>query len=481
MKRLYQLIAGSIAILLFTVSSISLIAEEKIPEIIKRLEPSVVVILTYKNGVNTGQASGFFISAEGDIITNYHVLQDADSIEIKTSDGKSYPVTKILAEDKEGDLIRISSEVPKSKVKPVALSKSKPAVGERILVIGSPLGLEKTVSDGIVSAVREIPGLGNIIQTTAPVSPGSSGSPLVNMNGEIIGIISFQIVEGQNLNFAIPSERIAGLTPIKEKTLNQWVLDRILEWLDSTVRLYCLGLSAIICDNYEEAINFFKQAIDTDPKYADAYIEMGYCYNKIGRYNEAIECFKQAIRIEPDYARAHYNLGIIYDDLGRYYEAIECYKQAIRIKPDYAEAHCNLGNSYINLGRYNEAIESYKQAIRIEPDDAYVHCALGGAYYDLGRYYEAIECYKQAIRIEPDDAYVHCALGGAYYNLGRYNEAIDCFKQAIRINPDYASAHFTLGLTYLIIEDKGSALEEYKILKNLDKERANELFNFIYK
>jgi hypothetical protein len=73
-------------------------------------------------------------------------------------------------------------------------------------VIGTPLGLEQTVSDGIVSARREIPGFGRIVQMTAPISPGSSGSPVLNMRGEVVGVATFLIDMGQNLNFAIPAE-----------------------------------------------------------------------------------------------------------------------------------------------------------------------------------------------------------------------------------------------------------------------------------
>ena len=78
-------------------------------------------------------------------------------------------------------------------------------------------------------------------------------------------------------------------------------------------------------------------------------------------------------------------------------------------------------------------------------------------------------------------SYKQANLGTAYGELGKYEEAIEAFRQAIRINPDYADAHYNLGLTYLILKDNGSALEQYKILKKLDSERANQLFNLIYK
>jgi len=456
-------------------------AQETLPEIIKKVQASTVLILTYDEaGKVKAQGSGFFISKNGDIITNRHVLEEASKAEIKVGEGKVYAITGIVAEDKEHDLIRASVDIPPEIVSPIELNCSVPEVGERVIVIGSPLGLDQTVSDGIVSAVREIPQFGKIIQITAPLSPGSSGSPVVNMKGEVIGIATFQILEGQNLNFSIPSERIAKLESGKVKTLAEWKSGKTEEWLSSAEGLSAIGLFHAGAEDYEKALSYLERAVKQDPNFADAYFLIGWCHDMLGKYNEAIESYKQAIRIKPDYAEAHFNLGGAYVSLGRYNEAIESYRQAIRIKPDYAEAHFNLGVAYRSLGRYNEAIESFKQAIRIKPDYAEAHFNLGVAYRSLGRYNEAIESFKQAIRIKPDYAEAHLGLGLAYVSLGRYNEAIESYKQAIRIKPDYAEAHLILGLAYIITGDKGSALDEYKILKEIDKELANKLFNAIY-
>ncbi len=491
-------------------------AEENLPEIIKRIQPSVVVILTYdKEGQISGQGSGFFINEKGDVITNRHVLEGANSAEVKTTNGKVYPITKVLVEDKEGDLIRVSVDIPASLVHASLVSATIPEVGERIIVIGSPEGLEQTVSDGIVSAVRDIPAFGKIIQITAPMSPGSSGSPVVNMKGEIIGVATFQMVEGQNLNFAIPGERSLKLAQGKLQTFPEWAKSGEKEGLDSAEKLNYAGLVLVWSENYEKALSYFEQAVKKDTRFADAYVNIGFCDGKLGRHIEEIEAYKQAIRIKPDFAEAHCNLGVAYGELGRWNEEIKAYKQAIRIKPDYAKAHYNLGVAYDNLGRYNEAVEALKQAIRIEPDDAEAFNNLGVAYSELGHHNEAVDAFKQVIRIKPDDAPAHYNLGNAYGELGQYNEAVEAYKQAIRIKPDYfnahcnlgmtygklgrysdatqalkqairikpdlAEAHWNLGVAYLMLEDSGSALEEYKILKNLDKDLANQLFNLIYK
>src|SRR5207248_4620099 len=89
----------------------------------------------------------------------------------------------------------------------LSLERTSPQEGESIVVIGNPFGLEGSVTNGIVSAVRDIPGFGRIIQITAPISPGSSGSPVVNMQGQVIGVATLQITGGQSVNFAIPSDR----------------------------------------------------------------------------------------------------------------------------------------------------------------------------------------------------------------------------------------------------------------------------------
>jgi len=395
MRQLRRFLIPSVTLFFCFIFSLSALAQGKLPEIVKKIEPSTVVILTYdKDGKIIGQGSGFFISEKGDIITNRHVLAGAHRAEVKTTSGKVYAITMIVSEDKEADIIRVSVNITKESVRPLSLSSSIPEVGERVAVIGSPLGLERTVSDGIVSAVREIPAFGKIYQITAPISPGSSGSPVVNMKGEVIGVATFQFIEGQNLNFAVPGERIAKLKTEEGKTLNEWKKGKAEEWLTSAEGFYYIGLTFLWAGEYEKALPYFEKAAKKDPSYAEAHSNLGVIYGILGRYTEAIEACKEAIRIKPDFARAHLCLGVAYGRLGRYMEAIEANKQAIRIKPDFAEAHSALGVVYGKLGRHMEAIEAFKQAIRIQPDYAEAHLCLGFNYLFIGDRGSALDQYK---------------------------------------------------------------------------------------
>jgi len=170
-----------------------------------------VAIETFDAKENTlSRGSGFFIAPDR-VITNRHVIERAARVEIHLLNGKKYPVKGVVAVDGEGDLALLAVDVPKELAVPIPFVRAVPQEGESIVVIGNPYGLEGSVSNGIVSAVREIAGYGKIIQITASISPGSSGSPVVNMAGQVIGVATLQAAEGQNLNFAVPAERISQL------------------------------------------------------------------------------------------------------------------------------------------------------------------------------------------------------------------------------------------------------------------------------
>ena len=184
-------------------------AQSNIPRLVKKVMESVVTIVTYSNaGAMRAQGTGFILNPTGNIITNRHVLDGADSAQVKYHDGRIQTVQSIVGENRDYDILVITTTTKPAFNSGLTLSPSAPEIGEHIIVVGTPLGLDYTVSDGIVSALRTVPEFGDIIQISAPISPGSSGSPVINLKGEVIGVATFQYVAGQNLNFAIPSSQI---------------------------------------------------------------------------------------------------------------------------------------------------------------------------------------------------------------------------------------------------------------------------------
>jgi len=517
----------SLICFLFVVLASHSFAEVDLTELVENIHPAVATVITYdKNKNPLGQGSGFFIDANGHLITNYHVLAGASHAEVRTYDGKRYLIKSVIGENKKMDLIKVLVDIPRSSVQWIEATRILPSVAERVVVIGSPMGLEQTVSEGIVSSVREIPEIGKILQISASISSGSSGGPVVNMKEKVIGVVSFYLIKGQNLNFAVLAQYFIDLKPFKTtKTISEWtyrVDQKTLRKKPQKSRLFVriepegaririLNIKPkfyqgivlksgsyhieVSADGYKMKKIWIKIKPKEDKSLKislkklphllsanpDELFSMGFDYAKKGENKKAIEAYKQAIRIDPDDAMAYYNLGVVYHRLSLYREAIEAYKQAIRIDPDDAKVHSSLGVDYGNLGLHRESIEAFKQAIRIDPDDAGAHYNLGVSYGKLGHHREAIEAYKQAILINPDYAEAHLNLGIDYGQLGHHRESIEAFKQAIRIDPDDAKAHYCLGLIYIELRHRGDALEQYKILKTLDKEKANDLFDTIYR
>ena len=457
------------------------LGQENLPDLIKKVEPSIVVILTFNQaGKQMGQGTGFFISKNGDVISNHHVLQGASRSRIKLSSGEEFAVKRVVAEDPEGDLVRISVDIPEERVTPLSISPETPRVGEKVLVIGTPLGLDQTVSDGIVSAIREIPDFGRIMQMTAPISPGSSGSPVLNMKGDVVGIATFLLVAGQNLNFAVPAERISTLSAGSGRSLQEREEKRERIAAEEATELYATGLRYVWAGKYEMALPYFIETVKRNSKHAGAFFQLGYCLTRIGKNQEALGPYRKAQELRPKDPAVYSNLCGALGQVNRYREAAEACKQALEFAPDLAEAHNNLSWVYHRQGRYPEAIESGKQAIRRKPDFAEAHYNLGNGYAGMKQYDQAAEAYKQAIRLEFDYAEAHLNLGAAYNQMGRYEEAVDCYKRALRMKPLMPEGHLNLGMIYLKLGDKGSAIEEYRILKDLNKEMANRLFDLIY-
>lgn len=183
-----------------------------IPAIARAANGAVVsIIMSDKDGRPTAQGSGFVVSKDGRIVTNYHVIKDGKSAIVKLPDGAFFVVDGVLAVDKDRDIAIIKAHGENFRT--VNLGDSgRVQVGDEVVAIGNPLSLESTVSNGIVSGMRTVGEEGGrFLQITAPISPGSSGGPLFNTAGEVVGITTSGLKGGENLNFAIPINDAKGL------------------------------------------------------------------------------------------------------------------------------------------------------------------------------------------------------------------------------------------------------------------------------
>jgi S1-C subfamily serine protease len=354
-------------VLTLALSFASLIhAQETLPALVKRVKPSVVAIATYDaSGEALMTGSGFFL-APGQVVTNLHVIRGAARAEIKTLDGKGkvYPVSGALAIDEEGDLALLGIDMPLDRSRGAELARELPDEGESIFVIGNPLKLEGSVSDGIVSAVREVPNSYRIIQITAPISHGNSGSPVFNLRGEVLGVVTVKVTNGQNINLAIAAGRVAQLRAGKLQLLPDLALRSKGDVAESSYRN---GLDSLWLGNYDSAVGYFENAVNKNPKRVDAWVQVGYCRVKQGKNQEAIRAYLQALQLKPEDAEIRNKLGDAYYYAGRLREAIESYTMAKQLEPNNAETFYNLAIAYFESGNQAMAATEAHTLQKLDP------------------------------------------------------------------------------------------------------------------
>jgi tetratricopeptide (TPR) repeat protein len=216
-------------------------------------------------------------------------------------------------------------------------------------------------------------------------------------------------------------------------------------------------------------------------------------YERNTFWKSDIKLLEDCIKKSPNKIRIRYNLGLAYQRAGLYQEAVESYQRAIELKGKEnkinragtyfesmdASLYNNLGVVYRKLERYEDAIKSYLQAIRIKPSDPDSFNNLGLAYYAVNKLREAVDAFRQAIFLKPDDDEFYYNLGVTFNKLNIHRDAVKAYMEAIRINEGNVKAHFNLGVSYSLLGERNLATDQYKILRNLDKERAHKLLALI--
>jgi tetratricopeptide (TPR) repeat protein len=277
------------------------------------------------------RASGIFTSPDGRLVTNYHVLatKKFDHIVAQLPTKAFYVLKNPIAVSKKYDLAILqfdANEVPFVRINTAITAQAR----EHILAIGSPMGLEQSVSEGVISyPQRQIAGV-DFIQFTAPISPGSSGGGLFNMSGRILGITTMSWSDqswAENLNFAVPVKYIDKVSEGGPEFTK-----------DSPDYFYAEGVINTNKKNFAKAEENFKNAIRIDKNYVNAYTNLGDLYYETGRYNDGVEILESARTILPNDPDINYALGLAYETISRYDEAIAAYKTVLGSRPEDKDA-----------------------------------------------------------------------------------------------------------------------------------------------
>lgn len=291
-------------------------------ELFKVLSPSVFVIETLDaKGVAIALGSGVSISND-EIVTNRHVIEGGKSWRVRQG-GNTWPA-RIAFVDSGHDLCELRVSGLNA---PAVITRTSSAlsVGERVYSLGAPEGFELSLSEGLISGLRKFEGV-SLIQTTAPISHGSSGGGLFDEEGKLIGITTFAIKDGQNLNFAIPTELVLGL---KDHPATELQLTETERNASQAMLLSQIANDAMQSGDFKKALETYQQLSQLTPNDPGAWFGVGEVSLKLNHLYQALEACRKAVQVGPEDADSWNCLGDVYDRMGQFSQAEQAFKKAI--------------------------------------------------------------------------------------------------------------------------------------------------------
>jgi tetratricopeptide (TPR) repeat protein len=437
-------------------------------QIFKQVSPSVVVVhVSDSTGKGIALGSGVVIE-RGVVITNCHVAEAGQKLEVSLL--KTAYAASVRYADPDRDLCELS--VPKLLAPPVTFGDSQHLeVGQRVYAVGAPEGLELSLSEGLVSSVRSSAGL-HFIQTTASISPGSSGGGLFDDHGRLVGITTFYVTEGQNLNFALPADWIHGIAERAKATAQATSKAQQVE-VSRVMKVMALEVKS----DWPGALSACQQWVKAQPDSIWAWECLGEAYEQLREYEKAVQAYQRAAENGTMDTWAWSQLGASLDKLNRYNEAAEAYLNAVRLDTADSKTWVGLGLTYGVLHNYGDAVEALQTALRLDPQNASAWAVLGMVYEELDEYGKAAEADEQAVQLNPKDATSWGGLGLAYGKLRENQKASEALERAVTLNPADAYSWFNLGVSYCGLGQRDKVINVYQRLQILDQESANKLFN----
>lgn len=229
-----------------------------------------------------------------------------------------------------------------------------------------------------------------------------------------------------------------------------------------------LGFSLVEQQKFVEAVAALERALVIDPALADARYLLGKAAKALDDQPESVRHFTQTLALKPDFEFAYRDLVDLLLQSGKTEDAKAIVRRAILALPNSAEFRFLLGNLLFDQRDFAGAISSHGKAVALEPTAVVSHKIMGDAYGHLGQHLKAVECYEKAISLDPANADTHAILGNAMNASGQGEKAIACYRRAIELKPEHVAAHRFLGNVLLERGDREGAIASYRRVVELE-------------
>ena len=476
----------------------------QLPALVAKTEKAIFQILIYNEyGVNLVMGTGFFIDNKGTGLTALHVLEDAKFAFIKDSKGKITRITEVTKVNREADIAEFNIENSGSSFPFIPLSNTLPEKGTNVFAIGNPEGNENTVSTGIISGLKKENNI-TIIQTTTPISCGSSGGPLINMLGQAIGVISYYQTSGQNLNFAysvmnrkklIPDRTFELMNDLNENfyflneqcktepNLNLTSIEfsdtsTVLNFTFTNISIAFGNGAYIYCNTEEEDKTFFLKDKNSSNKYfaisstlsktiEDApSMKMGQlAYFKITFApikNLSIFDLKEGM-MGGDWSFNNIRIPQKQKMTSKFFEnfvSSQFYSSALTIKKENFEEAKNQLDELRDTISNNEKLERLSAMVN----------------YSLEMYKEAKFYLEKAIKIDSTHSSSYADLYEVNMKMGNTKEAIKNINKAIDLNEEYIDYFYMRAEAYYKMQNWKESIADYDKYLGSDRNQAASIY-----
>jgi S1-C subfamily serine protease/cytochrome c-type biogenesis protein CcmH/NrfG len=441
-------------------------------ELFARSAPAVVLVEVRDSEMKpVGLGSGFFVSADGLLVTNFHVIASASFAGVRTARGGTMLVEGVAAADPDSDLALL-----KVGAQGVAFLKvgegAAPPVGTRVFAIGNPQGLTNTLSEGLVSGARSIPNPRggpelSVIQTTAAISHGSSGGALLDARGVVIGVTTAGVRDAQNLNFAVPADAVRRLIGAKG-TLRPLASASGDTLSSADAAAYDAVLAALDHGRFEQAATLMKGLSEGQRNTPAYWITTGYLHYKLRNFDLAARAYREAVRLRPDCAAAYAGLGDLFNFQNKAGPAIEMYRKAMQFNPRDVRLYRGVGEILAKQGKFVDAIAVYDEGIILNPADPELLCRKAILQGASGRFADAEITYRVALKLDPQRVDTYIYLGETYLTWHKWEKAIATYQKALAIQPDNAMAYCQLGVACYNAKNPGDAEAAWRSAHRFD-------------
>lgn len=426
-------------------------------DIVEETEKATFIIYAYDEyGSPKGTGSGFFIDSDGTGITNYHVLDGSVKAVLKTSDEKEYEINQVLASDRKWDIIKFSvKNTDNIKFKYLDFANKEVEKGDKVYNISSPMGLEASVSEGIVSSVRSDKRYGQTIQTTASISSGSSGSALLNENGEVFAVATFKYDKGENLNFGVSIDKD------KLDLLEKNDFEKHNSKFNQKDNFIILNLDS---DNDSDvvlnALEFKKDATIAYFSYTnlDMSNQKMYIWCKLNEKDNGF--FIHDLDNDKKYYITSSSIGTDKEN-GTEVPLASNHKFKVFFPP-IKEIPANIdvaeGTNAKNWQFRNICLDDYKENLEIDMDAYRKEYAYSNMHDGDWRNAQAI--FLGMLDEDPDDLHALNAMGIISYVLQNYSDAESYFTDAIEAHPNSSLGYLNRSVIYEMRKDYEAALRD---------------------